>query len=598
MIEKLTLQQKYKARNPEETINIIKKFFNDKKCVINEKDFKISEIGTYSCYYELIFNNHILYGSSGKGTSELFAKASCYAELYDRFCAFPVYCHNTINFINLQKMIPGNKKAEINELLTNEIAKESLQTIVPSLDKKLLQEYLTAKYGDDFYLYEYQNINKDSSNKSTYFNGILATNYYGTTGLAAGNTLKEALIQGISELYEREVHEKFYTIKQNKYFYLNENILPEYLKNIINNIKKLNYDIKIYDLSYNFKLPVCAIILINKKDHKIFTHFGAFPVIEIAIERCLTEFYQGISKINEKQRKKLITEYDMIPEFLVDSSSSGDYYNEAIIDNIFINSYQLNYYNDSIFISNKEISNNILINQINKINEINNLELYYLNLSLTKDMFAVHIIPNKRFGACILNAVDNVKSYYLLDTKSYINALKASNEILKGLKFITIDKKIPKEEDINNYLNNIIFLICGNTLEEKYAFFNRVCENLKYEYTNPYKVKNDSNIYYNKFFMSYLIGDFEDIEINLDNSFGENIIPWVYFYLYCIKNNQPLEKYNRIISSLGYNPISIRKENFTPALFIKEAIIKNFQLIYNSAEYFDFIKLFIRKEEN
>ena len=213
-------------------------------------------------------------------------------------------------------------------------------------------------------------------------------------------------------------------------------------------------------------------------------------------------------------------------------------------------------------------------------------------------MFAVHIIPNKRFGACILNAVDNVKSYYLLDTKSYINALKASNEILKGLKFITIDKKIPKEEDINNYLNNIIFLICGNTLEEKYAFFNRVCENLKYEYTNPYKVKNDSNIYYNKFFMSYLIGDFEDIEINLDNSFGENIIPWVYFYLYCIKNNQPLEKYNRIISSLGYNPISIRKENFTPALFIKEAIIKNFQLIYNSAEYFDFIKLFIRKEEN
>jgi len=40
--------------------------------------------------------------------------------------------------------------------------------------------------------------------------------------------------------------------------------------------------------------PVMAVVLINKTNNNIIVNFGASPVFDIALERCLTEIYQGI----------------------------------------------------------------------------------------------------------------------------------------------------------------------------------------------------------------------------------------------------------------------------------------------------------------
>ena len=97
----------------------------------------------------------------------------------------------------------------------------------------------------------------------------------GSNGLAAGNTLEEAIVQGISEAYEHYVTDNLYykNSKDTVYFQLNlqkiKNTLPEYLINIINKIEQSDCYLYIYDLSYNFNIPVLMSIIIDK-NHQVY----------------------------------------------------------------------------------------------------------------------------------------------------------------------------------------------------------------------------------------------------------------------------------------------------------------------------------------
>ena len=80
------LLMKYKDRSPEETIRIIEDFFNRKNLQVQLVRDIENESGTYSCHYVLLFNGKQILSSNGKGTSNLYSKASGLAELYERFC--------------------------------------------------------------------------------------------------------------------------------------------------------------------------------------------------------------------------------------------------------------------------------------------------------------------------------------------------------------------------------------------------------------------------------------------------------------------------------------------------------------------------------
>jgi len=62
----------------------------------------------------------------------------------------------------------------------------------------------------------------------------------GTHGLAAGNSLNEALVQGLSEIYERKALDLLYAEQSldNQFYYIDFNCLPKYLQDIINNLKQ------------------------------------------------------------------------------------------------------------------------------------------------------------------------------------------------------------------------------------------------------------------------------------------------------------------------------------------------------------------------
>lgn len=133
-----------------------------------------------------------------------------------------------------------------------------------------------------------------STNKKAYLPVNLTHNLYVSNGLATGNTPKEAQVQSLSEIFERYV--KIAIIKGGY-------SLPAFPKKDLENFTKLNEDIKaledlgyiieVLDCSFEGKFPVTAISLINPKTSTLFVSFGAHPILEVSLQRTMTELMQG-----------------------------------------------------------------------------------------------------------------------------------------------------------------------------------------------------------------------------------------------------------------------------------------------------------------
>lgn len=133
-----------------------------------------------------------------------------------------------------------------------------------------------------------------NTNKKAYLPVNLTHNLYVSNGLATGNTPKEAQVQSLSEIFERYV--KIAIIKEGY-------SLPTFPKEVLKNFTKLNEDIKaleelgyiieVLDCSFEGKFPVTAISLINPKTSTLFVSFGAHPILEVSLQRTMTELMQG-----------------------------------------------------------------------------------------------------------------------------------------------------------------------------------------------------------------------------------------------------------------------------------------------------------------
>ncbi len=120
------------------------------------------------------------------------------------------------------------------------------------------------------------------------------SNLYLSNGLATGNTPQETQVQALSEIFER--YAKIEIIK-------NGYALPRYPDEIVSSFKRLHSDVmalrelgyivEVLDASLGGKYPVTAISLINPKNSSLFVSFGAHPILEVSLERTMTELMQG-----------------------------------------------------------------------------------------------------------------------------------------------------------------------------------------------------------------------------------------------------------------------------------------------------------------
>lgn len=118
----------------------------------------------------------------------------------------------------------------------------------------------------------------------------------GSNGTCAGNTMYEAIVQGMCELFERYALYQVYFDKSSQMY---STIQGDSLRNLksfdlLMEIEKKGYCWEVKDLTLNNSIPVVGLLLWSKDRTKYAFSAGSDVDIDIAIQRCITEIFQGI----------------------------------------------------------------------------------------------------------------------------------------------------------------------------------------------------------------------------------------------------------------------------------------------------------------
>ncbi|MBA3989138.1 MAG: OsmC domain/YcaO domain-containing protein [Idiomarina sp.] len=135
-----------------------------------------------------------------------------------------------------------------------------------------------------------------SDQETVYFPSNLIENLFLSNGMSAGNTLAEAQVQCLSEIFERavkrEIIEQEITLPD-----IPAEVLAQY-PDIIEGIQALEaqgFPVLVKDASLGGRFPVACVTLMNPRTGGVFASFGAHPSFKVALERSLTELLQGRS---------------------------------------------------------------------------------------------------------------------------------------------------------------------------------------------------------------------------------------------------------------------------------------------------------------
>jgi ribosomal protein S12 methylthiotransferase accessory factor len=130
--------------------------------------------------------------------------------------------------------------------------------------------------------------------KKVYFPVNIIGNLYVSNGMSAGNSVAEARVQALSEIFERSV--KFKIISDGLTLPdIPLQVLERYpsIQAGIQALEQAGYSLLIKDASLGGQYPVLCVTLLNPADQGCYASFGAHPSFEVALERALTELLQG-----------------------------------------------------------------------------------------------------------------------------------------------------------------------------------------------------------------------------------------------------------------------------------------------------------------
>ncbi|QTF90873.1 OsmC domain/YcaO domain-containing protein [Halomonas sp. BM-2019] len=135
-----------------------------------------------------------------------------------------------------------------------------------------------------------------SDGETVYFPSNLIENLYLSNGMSAGNTLAEAQVQCLSEIFERAVKRQIIE-EELALPDVPQAVLARYPE-IVEGIEALEaqgFPVLVKDASLGGQFPVMCVTLMNPKTGGVFASFGAHPSFHVALERSLTELLQGRS---------------------------------------------------------------------------------------------------------------------------------------------------------------------------------------------------------------------------------------------------------------------------------------------------------------
>ncbi|MBS0345305.1 MAG: OsmC domain/YcaO domain-containing protein [Proteobacteria bacterium] len=270
--------------------------------------------------------------TNGKGATKESALASALGEYIERL--------NCNHFYNDQFWGEDIANAAFVHYPDERWFKPGRKDVLP---KGLLDDYCLEIYNPDgelraSHLYDTNSGNlqrgictlpyvRQSDREVVYFPTNLIDNLFLSNGMSAGNTLPEAQVQCLSEIFERAVKREILE---------GEIALPDVPQDVlakypgivagIKGLEEQGFPVLVKDASLGGQYPVMCVTLMNPRTGGVFASFGAHPSLEVALERSLTELLQGRSfeGLNDLPRptfeSNAVTEPNNFVEHFIDSS--------------------------------------------------------------------------------------------------------------------------------------------------------------------------------------------------------------------------------------------------------------------------------------
>jgi len=305
---------KYKCDFPESTTKRIKDglrkigfepVYTQQKIISND----------FPSYYGELLIEELGFLTCGKGVTANLAKASAYAEMAERISSCFFVFHTVTNDIErrtkLLKDIIDRKFLRGYTKINKNIKMKNINKYV---EKKLTNEEVEILKDQglfDIYVNAYSFIKDKNMEIPVNFIEVLS----GSTGLASGNTMEEAFVQGTCEILERYSTYKVLSEKIECPTISKNSIEDATVKKFIEMFESMNIDIQIKDFSLGRGLPVICIIFTNnnikndqnklkKNLYYKMIDVGSHPDLNQAIIRCFTERLQGVTKEEFMYRNK------------------------------------------------------------------------------------------------------------------------------------------------------------------------------------------------------------------------------------------------------------------------------------------------------
>jgi YcaO-like protein with predicted kinase domain len=243
----------------------------------------------------------------GKGLTPELAKASAYAELVERFSGglffqdfeeqvrfnMPaLYSQQVSRFLNYE-WVGGYVNSHQDHLKEDHLTIERLlcnQSRLTAGDIETIKNSQMARHWVDGYSVMQDKTIKVPINFIAYINA--------SNGMAAGNTLEEALVQAACEVFERYTQIQIVKPEKRVPSIDKETVKNSRLHSMMAFYESENVEIVLKDLSMKGRFPSIGALFINhnlrpgRLEHKILVPGVSFNMDE-ALSRCLTEIMQG-----------------------------------------------------------------------------------------------------------------------------------------------------------------------------------------------------------------------------------------------------------------------------------------------------------------
>lgn len=290
-IEKL-IDEDFKDNSPAKTVETIKDILADYGL---EAEERWNDTNVPYCYSLSVRIKGTGFRVNGKGLSREFARASGYGELMER----------------LQLGFLGKRAAQKDGAYSMSDTPLLKVPATDLLDKDgVWYEKMAARLKDwngsivnpkDIVM-RYADVNGDVdvtpfvnliNGQKAFLPTEMRKNMYTSNGGAAGNSMEEAIVQALGEIVERYYRLQIISQKISTPEFPEEELKKfKVAHRIITYIRQQGYKISVKDCSLGKKFPVVCVCYVDRSSGRYHTHFGAYPILEIALERALTETFQ------------------------------------------------------------------------------------------------------------------------------------------------------------------------------------------------------------------------------------------------------------------------------------------------------------------